>query len=172
VVGVMAPWQQHFVVQTLGHLSDIEPLSDMSALIAVRDYYYRWPVGLLGDSGPANFCFTQASQYNIKIADIQTGDTTNYFDSWGEVFLKTFGAANGSCGTSLLGGGGGQPANASTGYYGNLMPAIAYAVDHGATDAAAAWARLTGTSNWSIVENSGFDDIPMWGIVPRGFGGT
>jgi hypothetical protein len=52
------------------------------------------------------------------------------------------------------------------------MPAIAHAVDHGATGAADAFARMTGATNWSSVENSGFDDIPIWGIVPRGQLGT
>jgi len=172
VPGVLAPWQQNFVVQTLVHLSEIEPLSNMSALILVRDYYYRWPVGLLGDIGPANFCFTRAGEYNIKVASIQTGNLTNCFTSWGAVFQATFGAVNGTCGTTLQGGSGGDPAAAREGYWGNLMPAIAYAVDHGATDAATAFARLSGASNWNVVENSGFNDIPIWGIVPRGFGGT
>ena len=45
--------------------------------------------------------------------------------------------------------------------------AIAYAVDHGATGASAAWTRLTSATNWSDVESSGFDDIPIWGVVPR-----
>jgi hypothetical protein len=52
------------------------------------------------------------------------------------------------------------------------MPAIAYAVDHGAPGAAAAFARLTGASNWNAIATSGFDDLPIWGIVPRGTLGT
>jgi hypothetical protein len=138
----------------------------------VCDYYYRWPVGLLGGNGAANFCYTQAGSYTVMVASGQTSDMTQCFASWGAVFQATFLAANGTCGTALLGTSGGDPLNASTGYYGNLMPAIAYAVDHGATDAAAAFARLTGASNWNAVANSGFDDLPIWGIVPRGLLGT
>ncbi len=170
--GVLSPWQQNFVVQTHGHLSDLEPLVNMSALNAVRDYFYRWPVGMLGGSGASNYCYTQAGNYTLKVANSQTGDTANYYDSWGTVYEQTFGSQNLSCGTSLQGTSGGDPGEASTGYWGNLMPAIAYAVDHGAVDAAAAWARLSSASNWNVVANSGFGDIPIWGIVPRGFGGT
>lgn len=47
--GVTAPWQHNFRVQTLGFLSDIEPLDDMSDLIALRDFNYKFPVGLLRD---------------------------------------------------------------------------------------------------------------------------
>src|SRR5690606_18794905 len=90
-----------------------------------------------------------------------------FYETWGEVFEATFGSANTACGTALGGGGAGEPAVASTGYWGNLLPAIAYAVDHQATDAATAWARLTGASNWSAIEGAGFDDLPVWGITPR-----
>jgi hypothetical protein len=173
--GHTAVWQQNFAVQTLGFLSDIDPLADLTALKLVRDYYYRWPVGLLGGEGPLNYCFTQASAYTIKIASGVLPDGSNLstcFTSWGAVFQANFGAANGTCGTTLQGASGGDPASAAEGYYGNLMPAIAYAVDHGATDAAAAWARFSHASNWTSVENSGFGDIPIWGIVPKDFGGT
>jgi len=99
---------------------------------------------------------------------------TNFYDTWGQVFAATFGTANStsSCGTVLEGASGSDPLNASSGYWGNLMPAIAHAVDHGAPGAAAAFARLTGASNWTAVQNSGFDDLPIWGIVPRGTLGT
>lgn len=173
--GIAAPWQQNFAVQTLGFLSDIDPLADLTTLNLVRDYYYRWPVGLLGGDGPPNYCYTQGGAFNVKIAPgvpPSDSDMSSCFTSWGAVFQNTFGAANGTCGTALQGTSGSDPLNAATGYYGNLLPAIAYAVDHGATGAAAAWARFSGASNWSSVENSGFGDAPMWGIVPKGFGGT
>src|SRR5262249_42647489 len=137
--GHTAVWQQNFPVQTVGFLSEIDPLSDLTALNLVRDYYYRWPVGLLGGDGPPNYCYTQASAYTIKVAPgvLPSGiDMSPCFTSWGAVFQNTYAAANGTCGTVLQGASGGDPAGASTGYYGNLMPAIAYAVDHGAPGAA------------------------------------
>jgi hypothetical protein len=99
---------------------------------------------------------------------------TLFYKNWGQVFAATFLVANSttSCGTVLEGGSGSDPANASSGYWGNLMPAIAYAVDHGAPGAQAAFDRMTGASNWSAVQTSGFDDLPIWGIVPRGTLGT
>jgi hypothetical protein len=173
--GHTAVWQQNFAVQTVGFLSDIDPLTDLTVLNLVRDYYYRWPVGLLGSDGPPNYCYTAASAYTVKIASgvlPNAEDMSPCFTSWGAVYQNTFGAANGTCGTALGGTSAGVPSVACTGYYGNLMPAIAYAVDDGATGAAAAWARFSGASNWNQVETSGFDDIPMWGVVPKGFGGT
>ncbi|HLF24480.1 MAG TPA: hypothetical protein VI565_11205 [Burkholderiales bacterium] len=51
---------------------------------------------------------------------------------------------------------------------GNISPSS----NRGRFAVAAAWARLTSASNWNVVANSGFDNVPIWGIVPRGFGGT
>jgi len=51
--------QQNFITQSVGHLSDIEALADLTALNLVRDYYYRWPVGLLGPDGSTNYCYTR-----------------------------------------------------------------------------------------------------------------
>ena len=182
--GLMAPWQQHFVIQTIGHLSDTEPLDgntvpphDMTNHNLVRDYYHSWPAGILGTSGATNYCYPFASSYNIQIVATQTGDMTQVFTTWGAVFQATFNQTNGSCPAGTALGGGSDPMNAAVGYYGNLMPAIAHAVDHsgglgGGSPADLAWARFSGASNFATVQNSGFDDIPIWGIVPRGFGGT
>jgi hypothetical protein len=166
--GIIAPWQQHFADQSVGMGSDLEPLSDMTVYNEVRDYLYKWPVGILGDSN--GFYFNYACTYNASIAVGTDATPTNFFPAWPQVWNAT---VEGGLVTNpiydhvLKGGSGGQPSSASTGYWGNLMPAIAYAVDHGAPGAAAAWARLTGASNWPVVESSGFDDIPIWGIVPR-----
>jgi hypothetical protein len=172
VVGKASPFQQHFWVQTFGYLSDLEPLANMGTWNLVRDFLYKSVVGILGSAGASEYCYTQASAFKIQIASDHNGDATTWYDSWGTVYQATFGAANGTCGTTLQGTSGSDPANASTGYYGNLMPAIAYAVDHVAPGADLAFTRLTGASNWNVVENSGFGDIPIWGIVPRGSLGT
>jgi len=163
--GLLAPWQVSFVTQVFGYVSDLEPLADMTDWNAVRDYAYQFPIGILGTGGDGGYCFTQASQYTLKVADAATGDLGATYASWGTVYAKTFGTA--SCGNTLLGSSGGAPESAATGYYGNLMPAIAYAVDHHAPGAAEAWARFTGAANFSIVQSSGFDKVACWGVVPR-----
>ena len=137
-----------------------QPLADMTDWNAVRDYAYQFPVGLLGAGGSDGYCFTQASQYTLKVADEATSVLGTTYASWGAVYAKMFGAA--PCGNTLLGASGGAPEAAATGYYGNLMPAIAYAVDHRAPGAAAAWARFTAAANFSLVQSSGFDSVACW----------
>jgi len=158
--GHAAPWQQHFWVQTYGMLADLEPLSNMTKLKSVRDYLYRSIVGILGGSTISEYCFEDAGSYTIQIADGQTSDETSYYDSWGVVYDSTHGGPNTSCGNTLD-----DPS--ATDYWANLLPAIAYAVEDTATGAYDSWARVTGATNFSTWEASGFDDTPIWGIYPR-----
>ncbi len=164
--GTIAPWQQHFVIQSVGMGSDLEPLADMTNYNLVRDQLYKGAVGILGNS--SGYCFTNASAYNAKIADGGNNDPVSWYPDWAAVYFATYEMDASGCANTLEGVSGGAPEAAQSGYWGNLLPAIAYAVDHGATGADAAWARLTGSTNWPVVENSGFDDLPVWGIVPRG----
>ena len=162
--GLVAPWQQHFFIQALGMGSDLEPLADMTAYTAVRDYLYRGAVGILGDG--SGYCFTQAAVYNLK-SNAGTGIAPNsWYKTWAEVYAATF-AAPPACTNTLAGTSGSDPALAARGFWGNLLPAIAYAVDHGAPGAGAAWARLSGAANWNAVLQSGFENTPTWGVVPR-----
>jgi parallel beta-helix repeat protein len=167
--GKVAPWQQHFWIQSVGMGSDLEPLVNMSTYNQVRDFQYKWPIGILGDS--SNFYFTYASLFNLKVTPASSGLVlTGFYPTWAQAWAGNITAGlivSPTFNNTLQGTSGSDPLNASTGYWGNLIPAIAYAVDHGATGASAAWLRLTGATNWSAVGGSGFDDIPTWGIVPR-----
>jgi hypothetical protein len=169
--GAIAPWQVDFWVASNGHASDIEPLSDMTTLDAVRDWMYRWPVGILGRSGvSADFDFTRAAQYNINIWSDWVDDPTVWFDSWGDVHTQTFGSANTVTTNTLQGESGALPSIPS-GYWANRMPAIAFAVDHGAPGAQAAFDRFVGADNWPSLRDSGFGDTPVWGVMPRSWPG-
>jgi hypothetical protein len=174
------PWMQHFWIAVNGFVWDIEPgFASTANHLAVRDFMYRAIVGILGGNGSGNYCYTEASMYDGLVispnnyapggTDIGMIITANGFSSsWGEVWTNTHGSSNTSCGTTGLGGGsGGAPTNAATGYWGNALPAIAYAVDHGAPGARDAWNRLTAASNWNVINDSGFDNTPVWGVKPR-----
>lgn len=161
--GGVAPWQQHFFMQAIGMGSDLEPLADMSAYHALRDYLYRGVVGILGDA--SGYCFNQAGVYTLKSNDGSSIHPNAWFKSWSQVHNATF-ASPPAC-TNTLPNGDGGVTGAASGYWGNLLPAIAYAVDHGAPGAAAAWARLTGATNWAQLRASGFGNTPIFGVTPR-----
>ncbi len=162
--GLNSPWMQHFWMQSMGLGSDIEPLASMTNFNAVRDWLYRGIVGILGDSNGYGFAY--ASNYSIKISNGISLDPTTWYRTWPEVWNATFTPPPAYTNT-LQGSSAGIASEAPTGYWGNLLPAIAYAVDHSAAGASAAWSRLTGSTNWATVEGSGFDNTPIWGIVPR-----
>jgi hypothetical protein len=52
--------------------------------------------------------------------------------------------------------------------WGNLMPAIAYAVRHEVAGAREAYARLTGSSNFAALRNA-FNLRPVWAVQPAGY---
>lgn len=168
-IGHVRAWMHHFCIQAVGFGSDIEPLADMTNYNVVRDHQYRGIVGILGDS--SGFCFTKASAYNIQItADVADYDPADWFD-WPTIYAESYArgfldGASSSCANTLEGGSSGVPGLAY-GYWANLMPAIAYAVDHAATGAETSWERVTGATNWSTLRDAGFDDLPVWGITPR-----
>jgi hypothetical protein len=49
--------------------------------------------------------------------------------------------------------------------WGNLVPALAYSVQHSVPGALAAYSRLVAASNWSALR-SAFDQNPVWGVRP------
>src|SRR4029453_18572777 len=113
----------------------------------------------------SGYCFAYASAYNTKISDGGNQNPASWYAGWNQVFAATHGRAPRA--NSLLGSPGGDPASAALGYWGNLLPAIAYAVDHQAAGANDAWSRLTHATNWNTVLGSGFDSVPNWGVMPR-----
>lgn len=166
--GGEAPWMEHFLQQAIGFLSDLEPVSNLTNLVSLRNFLYRHTVGMLG--GSSDFCFNYASAYKIRIATSNVAaEAYTFYADWATVFAQSVAAGDfisTGCTNTLKGDSGGNPAVPAS-YWQNLLPAIALAVDHGAPGAIAAYSRITGADNYSTFENSGFDDYPIWGIIPR-----
>lgn len=175
------PWQHHFWIAVNGFLWDIEPgVSSTTSQLAIRDFMYKAIVGIMGPKSTdgSTYSHVNASLYDgLIVSDglFQAG-VTEYFattpvplhTSWGAVWEDTFPGTNThAAGELLLGSGSGIPSNAAFGYWGNLIPALAYAVDHDAPGAESCWGRLVGTYNWDKIDYAGFDNTPVWGIKPR-----
>lgn len=174
-----------FVVQALGHVSDIEPLANMTTFNAVRDFHYKIPVGLLGTASGADYYYTYAAAdfrlnaYSAQpTTDLQTITHPPLDSTWGDVWNRSQGSHT-QPGTpltnTLQGASGSDPATGATSFWANLLPAIAMAVDHGAAGAAACWNRLIGTTNWLTLRNAtdvanssrSFANSPIFGVQPR-----
>jgi hypothetical protein len=180
-VGHMPPWMQAFWIQTFGMGSDIEPLADMTDWNTVRDFNYKFIVGLFGGQDTAQYCWSGAHLYTIKMSDVAINDLSdasnaNWYADWGDVHAATFGSENTSCSNVIT-----DPFYAPSNRWGNVQPALAYAVDHNYPGAQTGWNRLVNASNFSsygtwgqfdfaVQEWMTFKDVPMWGVVPRNYG--
>lgn len=176
--GTVAWWMTNFWVMVNGHVSKIEPVASMANFNALRDFMYKWTIGMLGDTGASNFHFSRAgSYYGVVINNDDSNVPSSFYQTWGEVWTASFGSANAETSNALSDGGHGggssyDVANIYAHRWPTVLAAMAYAKDDNAVGADAAWARLTGASNWNTFASQGWSDLPLWGIVPRGYGGT
>ena len=163
-----ATWQDDFFTASFGLLRDIAPYSSTVALRVNQftTWKYKAIVGRLGGTGSAEFSFRRAAQYTVYYAPADSANYVNgtgpWYASWGAIARAMAMPQDGSTGATLLGGYFPEP----TSYWGNLMPAISYAVDHAAPGALAAWNRMTGAANFGDIVPR-FNDAPVWGVKPR-----
>lgn len=164
-------WQDDFVTASIGFSWDLKVLQDaarLSDLLWLRNFKYKAITGRLGQQNvAAAWNFQYAAQYQIYIGTpTGSSSTFNWYANWGEAFAAKFGQQNlGYSGSDLRDGNiGGKGMSQS--YWGNLQPAIAYAVDHGAPGAAAAYQRMVGASNFAAAASE-FQTDPVWGVMPH-----
>jgi hypothetical protein len=161
-------WMDDFITGTFGYLKELQ-VYDSAAQTRLDQFLawkYRAIVGRLGGSGSTEYSYRYAAQYNLNVAPSNSSNFENgsgpWFANWGEAARSMGFATSGNLGEPLESG---YPL-APTGYWGNLMPAISYAVDHGASGAATAWNRIVSASNFQT-QAAGYNDEPVWGVKPR-----
>ena len=163
-----ASWMDDFFTGTFGYLKELQVYD--SAAQTKLDQFLAWKykavIGRLGGSGSGEYSYRYGAQYTLNVAPSNSADfvsgTGPWYASWGEVARSMGLATSGNLGEPLESG---YPL-APTGYWGNLMPAISYAVDHGATGAAEAYNRIVSASNFST-QLAGYNDQPVWSVKPR-----
>jgi len=132
--------------------------------------FFAWKaksiVGRFGGTGTDEFLYRDAASYNIAIAPSDTPDFATgrgpWYANWGEVYAATYTT---SPGDRVEGDLRGAYFPSSTAYWGNLQPALAYAVRFGVPDANIAYARMTGASNWGEFLAS-CNETPVWSVRP------
>lgn len=162
-----ASWMDDFFTAAWGYLKDLQVCSPARtpALDAFLAWKYRSVVGRLGGSGTASFGYPWAAQYTLPYAPSARADWSGagpWYAHWGEVARAMQLPTEVASGAALDSG---YPTSA-TGYWGNLLPALAYAVDHGAEGAAAAWQRVQSAANFAQ-QAAAYTDDPVWGVIPR-----
>jgi hypothetical protein len=166
-----ATWMQDFFTAAMG-LSKALDLNLSPAARQQLDALFAWKarsiVGRLGSA--ADYLYRDAAIYTVAIAPSDAPNFDNgtgpWHASWSDVYRDTFsGASQPTPGPREDGGlrGGNFPAASS--YWGNLQPALAYAVEHGVPGAANAYRRMTSASNWNALA-ADFASASVWGIRP------
>ena len=175
-----ATWMQDFVTAAWGYSKDIASGLDAPTR-AKLDALFEWKaksvVGRFGMTGSTEFLYRDAAPYSIAIAPSDAPDFDGgagpWYSNFGEVYKATY--------AGKTPGGGKPPPYASPGpkaegrdlrmwlspegYLANALPALAYAVKHGAQGALAAYRRLTAASNW-LEFKQGLDAEPVWAVTP------
>ena len=161
-------WMDDFFTASFGYLSElgVHDSAVQTQLNQFLAWKYRAIVGRLGGSGTNQYSYRWAAQYSLPFAPSNASNWDSgsgpWYASWADVARAMGLSTAGNTGEPLESG---YPAEA-TGYWGNLMPAISYAVDFGATGAADAWTRITSASNFATQANA-YNDEPVWGVKPR-----
>jgi hypothetical protein len=163
-----ATWMQDFYTAAFGYAKALEP-----ALPAVSSQrlseFFAWKaqsiIGRLGGTAATDYLYADAAQYTIAVARTDTPDFATgkgpWHANWGAIYADTLKTNNPGTAPGLRG----AYYPDATSYWGNLQPAIAYAVQHQVTGATAAYQRMTTAPNWQQLA-SAFDANPVWSICP------
>jgi hypothetical protein len=164
-----AVWMQDFFTAAVGYALDVGPGMTASSNNKLAEFF-AWKaksvIGRLGGNAPTDFLYRDAAQYTLSIApsdnvDFATG-AGPWYRNWGEIYNATLGAANPGVDGPLRGGN--FPDAGS--YWGNLQPAIAYAVHHNVPGAMAAYTRMVTAPNWNAII-ADFSGTPVWSVSPN-----
>ncbi len=162
-----AAWMEDFLTAAFGYLLAMRlplPGNGVQLLVELFHWKARSIVGRLGPQGVVSaYNYRDAAQYNLAVAPFDAPSWSGpWYANWGEAYEDTLGTPNApDVGTALRGGHFPEP----TSYWGNLQPAIAYAVTHGVSGAAQAHARMTSASNWpEFLANE--HEAPLWSVRP------
>lgn len=171
----VAGWMQMMLTIVWGYTWDMDlPVSagTKSQHQAIRDHGYKLPVGVSGAGDPNEWNYRWFGPYDL-VAGLKAGPT--WFADWNEAYDTAVGELGAppadntllrTYGTDLTKRWGPTPDVYLTSFFGQHHAALAYAVEHGAPGASAAWARITAATNYSEY-TAGFLDSPSYGIVPR-----
>jgi hypothetical protein len=163
-----AAWMQDFFTAAFGYTKSME-LAISAAGSARMTEFFNWKarsiIGRLGGTAATDYLYRDAAQYTIAVAPSDNPDFTTgtgpWHSNWGAIYQDTLKAPNPGAAGDLRGG----HFPEATSYWGNLQPAIAYAVEHGVTGAQQAYQRMTTAGNWPQLHH-GFNTDPVWAVRP------
>ena len=176
-VGYMdAGWMQDFVTAAFGWALALDLPIDPASSTKLAEFFHWKAQSIVGRLGPddtgTDYWFINAAPYVMCTTPTHSPDYATgagpWFGSWHEIYEAT--KAVGVAGNIVAFG---ETANTlsaeimpgADAMWGNLQPAIAYAVRHGVAGALDGYHRMIGASNWSALATQ-FDSVPVWSVKP------
>lgn len=167
-----AIWMEDFLTWSFGNIKAMQgyAASQEDKLNQLLTWKYRSIVGRLGANESGQWSYRNAALYTVPYAPAELGNCDwisgagPWYPSWGAAYAAAGFAY--STGTTLLGGYIDSDGLA-TSYWGNLQPAISYAVEQGALGAQEAYDRMVGSPNWQSAALRFNTDTPVWSVRPR-----
>lgn len=164
-----SPWQQDFVTAAFGYSVALGlPISAAAStkLGAFFQWKARSAVMRLGQKD--GFWYVNAVPYTVVISPAAKPDYDSGAGPWyktdAEVYAATYATAPAWLGKTE-GTLAGEFMPGERAMWGNLMPAIAYAVRHNVPGALEAYNRIRGATNWGALRDA-FNQRPVWAVQP------
>ncbi|KAK6022192.1 hypothetical protein OSTOST_12120, partial [Ostertagia ostertagi] len=164
-----ASWMQDFVTAAWGFSLSVG-LPVPAAAATKMEAFFRWKARTaVMRLGPASgFWYINGAPYTMSVSPVQVPDFQTGKGPWhtsdAQVYATTYATpqpwmskVEGQLAAEILPG--------ERAMWGNLMPAISYAVRHGVPGATAAWQRLTQASNFPALRDA-FHTAPVWSVAP------
>jgi len=163
-------WMEDFMTGVFGYQVSLKlALSDTGR--ARLQEFFAWKarsvVGRFGTPGVSTeFNYCDAAQFELAAAPTDTpdflGGTGPFYANWGEIYRATTGQPNVATASDRLRG---AYFPTATSYWGNVVPALAYAVEHRVPGADTAYTRMTTDPGWpSFLADMHAN--PVWGVKP------
>jgi hypothetical protein len=166
-----AAWQNDFSVGVWGWIKCLGLPIDVGRNQKL-DAFFSWHAqSIVGRLGAATgYWFINAASYTLAYSPSKTPNFLTgagpWYSDWSAIYAATatigsnaqyWGGVEGTMRAEIM------PGADST--WGNLQPAIAYAVRHQVAGADVAYARMLSASNWSQLSTQ-FNSAPVWSVRP------
>ena len=167
-----SPWQQDFVTAVFGFALSLGLPISTAASDKLRAFFAWKAKSVIMRLGTSEgFWFINAVPYTLFISPTNMPDYDKGSGPWyptdkavyDATYLKLptwFGSLDNTLAGEIMPG--------ERSMWGNLMPAISYAVRHEVAGAREAYARLTGASNFKAMCDA-FNQRPVWSVQPPGY---
>jgi hypothetical protein len=162
-----AAWQQDFYTGALGYSLCLGLISDTPTRTKESEFFHwkaRSIVGRFGGTGATEYLYREAATYTLSVAE--SDSWASWQSDWGKIWTnaRLYNAYGNSA--KAIGDGSLNGTTTDLGsFWGNLQPALAYAVRHGAIGAAEARARMMSAPNWAALSATS-DSYPEWSVQP------